>query len=85
MQGQAICDDTDVITFHLYVGLTDGNRVVAVGDLASDQAVRALVLQEHYRIIISNGALEKPFRVVRGRGSDDLQAGGMCEVCLRAL
>ena len=53
----------------------DRHRVVLVRDLALDQAVRLLVLEEQHGVRVADGRAEHALRVVRRRGDDDLQPG----------
>src|SRR5580704_14893723 len=64
-------------------GLADGHGVILGGQLFFDAAVEEFVFEEQHGIIIAHRGFQQSLGVVRGRGIDDLQTGGMHEIHLR--
>ena len=75
MEHQAVGNHREVLAGPLHVGHADGNLVRLVGDLALDEAVRLLVLEEQHGVGIADGGPQHALDVVRRRRHDHLQAG----------
>ena len=54
---------------------TDWRQVLAVGDLAFDQAVGLLVLEEHHGVGIAHRRFQQPLGVLGGARDDHLETG----------
>ena len=66
-------------------GHADRHDLVTFGHRTLRAAIQILVLEVHDRIVVANGGLEQPFRVVRRRRRDDFQAGPVNEPRLGIL
>ena len=75
MQGQAVGDRGQILTLALHVRRAERHLERLVGDLALDQPVGALVLEEQDRVRILDGRPEHARRVVGRPWDDHLEAG----------
>ena len=85
VQGQAVADHGDVAAGPLYVGLTDGQGVLAFRHFAAHQAVGLFVLQEHDRVVVADSALEQALGVVGRARRYHLEARRVEKVSLYVL
>src|ERR1035437_4282988 len=66
-------------------GLSNRDDVVLLRHAVLHPPVEELVLQKENRVVVADRGLQEALRVVRGRGSHDLEAGRLHEVHLRIL
>ena len=85
MHHESISYYADILPFYFNVRLAYRDGVVTIGDLATHEAICALVLEEDDRVVVADGGLEQALGVVWSGGGDDLESRGVGEEGLDAL